>query len=140
MSPAAGGGMNQRFTEKAESALKSARKVARSLKLNYIGTEHLLIGLIQETGSVASRILVDNGITAERMLDMIQDLIVPDGTVGTMERDGFSPRAQRVLDEAHRQAERFHAEKTGTEHILLALIREGENVAVRLISTLNVPL
>ncbi|MBQ7679787.1 MAG: ATP-dependent Clp protease ATP-binding subunit, partial [Butyrivibrio sp.] len=132
--------MNTRFTEKAENALKNARKTARSLKLNYIGTEHLLIGLIMEKGSVASRILVDNGISEDRMMEMIKDLIVPDGSVGTMERDGFSPRAERVLEEARRQAERFHAEKTGTEHILLALIREGENVAVRLISTMNIPL
>ncbi len=131
--------MDSKFTIMAADALKLARKTARSLKLNYIGTEHILMGLILEDGSVASRILIDNGIDENRMMDMIKDLIVPDSSVRTLDKDGFSPRAEKVLEEAHRLAERFHADKTGTEHILLALIKEGENVAVRLISTLNVP-
>ncbi len=132
--------MESRFTAMANDVLKLARKTARTLKLNYVGTEHILMGLILEDGCVASRILIDNGIDENRMMDMIRDLIVPDSNVRTLDRDGFSPRAEKVLEEAHRQAERFHADKTGTEHILLALIKEGENVAVRLISTLNVPI
>ncbi|WP_026507514.1 ATP-dependent Clp protease ATP-binding subunit [Butyrivibrio sp. MC2013] len=131
--------MNSQFTDKAESALKAAGKASRSLKLNYIGTEHILLGLIREEGSVASRILADNGIDEKKLMDMVKDLIVQDGSITTMDRDGFSPRAQQVLQEAHRQADRFHASKTGTEHILLALIKDGDNVAVRLIGTLNVP-
>ena len=131
--------MDSKYTVMAADALKLAKKTARSLKLNYIGTEHILMGLILEDGSVASRILIDNGIDENRMMDMIRDLIVPDSTVSTLDKDGFSPRAEKVLEEAHRMAERFRATKTGTEHILLALIKEGENVAVRLISTLNVP-
>ena len=131
--------MESRFTVMAADALKLAKRTARSLKLNYVGTEHILMGLILEDGSVASRILIDNGIDENRMMDMIRDLIVPDSSVRTLDKDGFSPRAEKVLEEAHKMAERFHADKTGTEHILLALIKEGENVAVRLISTLNVP-
>ena len=131
--------MDSKFTVMAADALKLAKRTARSLKLNYVGTEHILMGLILEDGSVASRILIDNGIDENRMMDMIRDLIVPDSSVRTLDKDGFSPRAEKVLEEAHRMAERFHADKTGTEHILLALIKEGENVAVRLISTLNVP-
>ena len=131
--------MNSQFTDKANDALKLARKTARSLKLNYVGTEHILMGLIREEGSVASRILLDNGIDENRMMDMIKDLMAPEATVSTLDRDGYSPRAEQVLAEAHRQAQRFHAEKTGTEHILLALIKESENVAVRLINTMNVP-
>ena len=131
--------MDSQFTVMAADALKLAKRTARSLKLNYVGTEHILMGLILEDGSVASRILIDNGIDENRMMDMIRDLIVPDSSVRTLDKDGFSPRAEKVLEEAHRMAERFHADKTGTEHILLALIKEGENVAVRLISTLNVP-
>jgi ATP-dependent Clp protease ATP-binding subunit ClpC len=131
--------MESKFTVMASEVLKLAKRTARSLKLNYVGTEHILMGLILEDGCVASRILIDNGIDENRMMDMIRDLIVPDSTVRTLDRDGFSPRAEKVLEEAHRMAERFHADKTGTEHILLALIKEGENVAVRLISTMNVP-
>ncbi len=131
--------MDSKFTLMAFDALKLAKRTAKSLKLNYVGTEHILMGLILEDGSVASRILIDNGIDENRMMDMIRDLIVPDSSVRTLDKDGFSPRAEKVLEEAHRMAERFRADKTGTEHILLALIKEGENVAVRLISTLNVP-
>ncbi len=131
--------MDSKFTVMASDALKLAKRTARSLKLNYVGTEHILMGLILEDGCVASRILLDNGIDESRMMDMIRDLIVPDSSVRTLDKDGFSPRAEKVLEEAHRMAERFRADKTGTEHILLALIKEGENVAVRLISTLNVP-
>ncbi len=131
--------MESKFTLMAADALKLARRTARSLKLNYVGTEHILMGLILEDGSVASRILIDNGIDENRMMDMIRDLIVPDSSVRTLDKDGFSPRAEKVLEEAHRMAERFHSDKTGTEHILLALIKEGENVAIRLISTMNVP-
>lgn len=133
------GQMDSKFTVMANDALRLARKTARSLKLNYVGTEHILMGLILEDGCVASRILIDNGIDESRMMDMIRDLIVPDSNVRTLDRDGFSPRAEKVLDGAHRMAERFGADKTGTEHILLSLIKEGENVAVRLISTMNVP-
>ena len=132
-------GMESKFTVMANDALKLAKRTARSLKLNYIATEHILMGLILEDGCVASRILIDNGIDENRMMEMIRDLIVPDSNVRTLDRDGFSPRAEKVLEEAHRMAERFHADKTGTEHILLAIIKEGENVAVRLISTMNVP-
>ena len=131
--------MDSKFTVMAADALKLAKRTARSLKLNYVGTEHILMGLILEDGCVASRILLDNGIDESRMMEMIRDLIVPDSSVRTLDKDGFSPRAEKVLEEAHRMAERFRADKTGTEHILLALIKEGENVAVRLISTLNVP-
>jgi ATP-dependent Clp protease ATP-binding subunit ClpC len=131
--------MDSRFTAMANDALKLAKKTARSLKVNYVGTEHILMGLILEDGCVASRILIENGVDENRLMDMIRDLIVPDSSVSTMDREGFAPRAEKVLDEAHRLAERFHADKTGTEHILLAIIKEGENVAVRLLSTLSVP-
>ncbi|MCR5657284.1 MAG: ATP-dependent Clp protease ATP-binding subunit [Butyrivibrio sp.] len=130
--------MNKKFTDKAEEALKNAKKTARTLKLNYVGTEHLLMGLIKTEGCVASRILIDNGINEDKMMDIIRDLIVTGGNLTVLDKEGFSPRAENVLEEAHRQADRFHAEKTGTEHILLALIKEGENVAVRLIGTMNV--
>ncbi|WP_022763043.1 ATP-dependent Clp protease ATP-binding subunit [Butyrivibrio sp. AD3002] len=130
--------MNKEYTEKAQEALKLARKTARTLKLNYVGTEHLLIGLIKTGGCVASRILIDNGINEDKMMDIIRDLIVEGGNLTLLDKEGFSPRAENVLEEAERQADRFHADRIGTEHILLALIKEGENVAVRLIGTMNV--
>lgn len=130
--------MSDQFTVKAKEALAHASKIASELKLNYVGSEHLLIGLIKTKGSVASRILIDNGVDEDRMMSMIRDLIVQDGTLATVDKDGFSPRAEGIIKEAHIQAKRFKADHTGTEHILLSLIKDGENVALRLLITMNV--
>lgn len=130
--------MPLRFTQKAEAALKYAEKYARSLKQGYVGTEHILVGLVKEGTGVAARVLADNGVSLEQMLDMIRDLIAFEKGTAVQEREGFSPRAQKILEESHRQAERFGQSMTGTEHILLALIKEGENVAVRLLNTMNI--
>ncbi|MCM1100632.1 MAG: ATP-dependent Clp protease ATP-binding subunit [Clostridium sp.] len=130
--------MQSKFTDKATAALSHAAKCARSLKQGYIGTEHLLVGLMAEQTGVAAGVLAENGVDIEQVKDMIRDLIAFDKGVSIKEREGYSPRAQKVLEEAHRQAARFGQNRTGTEHILLALIKEGENVAVRLLNTLNI--
>lgn len=130
--------MRSQFTEKAQAALRHAEKCARQLGQGYVGTEHILAGLIREGTGVAARVLTDNGITYEGVTDMIDELIAAPGGTGVQERSGYSPRARKILEEAHTQAGRFGQEQTGTEHILMALIKEGENVAVRLLSTLNV--
>ncbi len=132
--------MQQQFTEKARTALLLAEKTASALKQGYIGTEHILAGLLRERTGVAARVLAENGLEETRLLEMIKDLITPETGVLAKDRDGYSPRAMKVLAEAHRQAERFESGKTGTEHILLALIKEGENVAVRLLNTLEISL
>lgn len=129
--------MQSQFTDKANEALKQAVKSAKSLKQGYVGTEHILLGLIKEGTGVAAKVLLDNGVDETRVADMIRELIAFDKGVALRERDGFSPRAQKILDEAHKQAERFGQQQTGTEHILLSLIKEGENVAVRLLNTLG---
>ncbi len=129
--------MQSRFTDNAQTALTWAAKCAKSLKQGYVGTEHILVGLIKEKNGVAAKVLADNGVDVDRVIDMIQDLIAFEKGVTLREREGYSPRAEKVLSEAHRQAERFGQKKTGTEHILLALIKEGENVAVRLLNTLG---
>ena len=129
--------MESRFTDNAQAALKAAARCASSLKQGYVGTEHILAGLLKEQEGVAHRTLTDNGVEISRVLDMIQESIAFEGGVGLREREGYSPRARKVLEEAHRQAARFGQRRTGTEHILLALIKEGENVAVRLLNTLG---
>lgn len=129
--------MQSQFTDNAQAALTQAARCARSLKQGYIGTEHILVGLVKEPGGVASRVLADNGVEAAKVVEMIQDLIAFEKGVSLKEREGYSPRANKVLEEAHRQAERFGQKKTGTEHILLALIKEGDNVAVRLLNTIG---
>ncbi len=130
--------MQSRFTDNAQAALSQASRCARNLKQGYIGTEHILVGLLKEKNGVAAKVLAENGAEVSKVLDMIRDLIAFDKGVAVMEREGYSPRAMKVLEEAHRQAERFGQSQTGTEHILLGLIKEGENVAVRLLNTLNV--
>ena len=130
--------MQQQFTEKADAALALAEKCAKQLKQGYIGTEHILVGLIKEGTGVAAKVLLDNGVTLEGVIKMIKELIAFESGVVIQEREGYSPRALKILEEAHKQASRFGQKLTGTEHILLALIKEGENVAVRLINTLNV--
>ena len=125
------------FTDKAKTALMLAKKAAGRMYAGYIGTEHILVGLLKEKTGVAARVLEENGADEEKIMEMIKELIVPETTVSVKEREGYSPRAQEVLEEAHRQADRFDAEKTGTEHIFLALLKGGENVAVRLLNTLG---
>ena len=129
--------MQSQFTDKAQNALAQAGKCARSLKQGYIGTEHILVGLLKEDTGVAAKVLTDNGVEVEQVMEMIRDLIAFENGVAVKDREGYSPRAARILEEAHRQAARFGQKQTGTEHLLLALIKEGENVAVRLLNTLG---
>ncbi len=129
--------MQSRFTDKAQEALSHASRCARSLKQGYVGTEHILVGLLKEQSGVACKVLTDNGVEVSGVLDMIQELIAFDNGTPVREREGYSPRARKILEEAHRQAARFGQRETGTEHILLAIIKEGENVAVRLLNTLG---
>ena len=129
--------MQSQFTDKAQNALAQASRCARSLKQGYIGTEHILAGLLKEDTGVAAKVLADNGVETGQVMDMIRDLIAFENGVAVKDREGYSPRAARILEEAHHQAARFGQKQTGTEHLLLALIKEGENVAVRLLNTLG---
>ena len=130
--------MQLQFTDSAKAALLHAEKTARKLQQGYVGTEHILIGLLKEGNGVAAKVLFQNGVDEKQVMDIVKDLITFDGAVALKDRENYSPRAQKVLAEAHRLAERFHEKLIGTEHILMALIKEGENVAVRLLNTLGV--
>ena len=131
--------MQAQFTDKAKTALELAKKAAKSLHQSYVGTEHLLLGLLREGTGVAARVLISNGTGEDAVREMIRDLIAPEGTIPVAERDGFSPRAEEILEESHRQAEKAGSALTGTEHILLALLSDGDNVAVRILNTLSLP-
>ena len=130
--------MQPQFTDKAKTALALAERAAKNLKQGYIGTEHILLGLLKENTGVAATVLVDNGLDEHQLKEMIKELLAPESSVMLAEREGYSPRAEKVLEEARKQAERFRSDKIGTEHILLALLKEGENVAVRLLNTLGI--
>ncbi|MDD6810331.1 MAG: ATP-dependent Clp protease ATP-binding subunit [Lachnospiraceae bacterium] len=129
--------MQPKYTEKAKKALAYADKAARNMQQSYVGTEHILLGLLQEKSGVAAIVLENNGVYEHRLKEIIKDLIAPESSVILAERDGYSPRAELILEEAHKQAERFKSDQTGTEHILLAILKDGENVAVRLLSTMG---
>lgn len=126
------------FTKNAQAALTLAEKTAARLHTGYVGTEHILVGLLKEESGVAAKILEDNGADADKILEMIRDLIAPDGESAVKERGMYSPRARRVLEEAYVQAERFGADSAGTEHLLLALLKDPDNAAVRLLNTLGI--
>ena len=130
--------MKSNYTEKAKAALLLAEKAAKKFHQSYVGTEHILIGLLQENTAIASKVLQDNGVDYQKVKEMIQDLIAPTSSVSVKERDGYSPKAISVLEEARVQAERFGYEQVGTEHILLAMIKESDNVAVRLLNTMGI--
>ena len=127
-----------RFTDKAKTALMLAEKTASKMHAGYVGTEHVLVGLLKERTGVAAGVLSENGVEEDRLLEMIKELIVPESVVTVKEREGYSPRWEGGLEEAHRQAQRFYADQTGTEHILLAMLKEGECVATRLLKTMGI--
>lgn len=130
--------MQKKFTRQAENALKSAKSTAQSCKHTYIGTEHILVGLLEEQEGTAGRILEEFGVEPERLMELISSLIAP-AEVLTEEREPeFSPRARKILDQADREAEIQKEEKTGTEHILLAMLKETDSVATRLLYTMGV--
>ncbi len=129
--------MNDRFTENAKQGINFARDAAFRLNHNYIGTEHLLMGLMQADG-VASRVLQENGVTIEKILELVNQLIAPSNGVEMMEGGSFTPRAKRILDQSQKEAAKLNAQETGTEHILIALLRETDCIAVRLLNTLGV--
>ena len=132
--------MQSQFSDKATTALQLAATEAKAQKQHYIGTEHILIGLLEEGTGVAASVLTRAGVTVEALREMIRELLVPEGSVALAERRTYSPRAEYILNDSHEVAARFQAEKTGTEHILYAIINDRENVAGRLLAAMKVQL
>jgi len=126
------------FTNNAAQVLTYAAQISKKLRIGYIGTEHILVGMLQEGNGVAGKVLADNGVTLDKVMDMIKELIVPEKGAIVKDRDGYSPRAKEVLELSMDQAEKFHSAEVGTEHLLLAMLLIGDNVAVRLLNTLGV--
>ncbi len=129
--------MYQRFTEKAERAISFSQQSAVELGHNYVGTEHILLGLVKEGTGVAARVLQAQGITEEKILKEIDELIGRGETAGETPV-GFTPRTKRVLELAFKEARRMGQGYIGTEHLLLGIMKEGESVAVRIMMDLGV--
>ena len=125
-----------RFTEKAERALRYAQESAMKLGHNYVGTEHILVGLINEGEGVAARVLNEQGVTEQKVIEKIGELIGV-GQNAEQQIAGLTPRTKRVLELSFGEARRMGHNYIGTEHILLGIIKEGESVAVRILTELN---
>lgn len=130
--------MIDRFTEQAREAISLAVDAAEGLGHNYVGTEHLLIGLLQESTGVAAKVLESCGVTSEKVTSLVSQLISPNQPVSMAERSGYTPSATRVIENSYREAVRFKAPLIGTEHLLISMIRESYCVAVRLLNTMSV--
>ena len=128
------------FTEQAWNAIALSTQAANDLGHNYVGTEHLLVGLLLEEEGVASRVLEANGVNADKVKELISQLIFPNQNVGTIGETVYTPGAVRVLNQSYREAVRFKAPLIGTEHLLIAMIRESDCAAVRLLNTMDVSL
>lgn len=132
--------MQKPYTKKAQKAIDLAAKTSKVMHHNYIGTEHILVGLLREQTGVAAKVLLDAGVKEEKLTELIRDLIAPSSSVAVMEPDGYSPRTEKILENAEKEAERFHCNEVGTEHLLIALIKEADCAAVRLLNTLGINL
>ena len=126
------------YTEKAQEALVLAGEAAEDMGSPVIGTEHILVGLIEEGSGTAAMVLEANEVKLDRLLALVEQLVSSYQNTATKERDGYTPSARHVLENSYKEAVRFHAPLIGTEHILMALLKESDCVAVRLLNTLNI--
>ncbi len=129
--------MTYKFTKSAQNAIEIANTIAIELGHNYVGTEHLLYGIVKEGTGVASRVLENQNVTPENVMEKIEELI------GREDEDisatiGFTPRTKRVIENAFIEAKKLGSDYIGTEHLLIGIMKEGDSVAVRIMMDLNV--
>jgi hypothetical protein len=127
------GRMFERFTERAREVVTVAQEEARGLGHNYIGTEHILLGLLREGDGVAAEVLRERGITLAGARAEVER-IIGRGTAAPAGRIPFTPRSKKVLELSLREAKRLRHSYIGTEHILLGLLREGDGVAAEVLA------
>ena len=130
--------MQDKFTNNAVTAIEAANSAAISLSQNYVGSEHLLIGLLSVDG-VAKKVLEENGVSYDRFMELVNKLLTQ-GNVAVGSTESMTPRAKRIISLAATEAYRLNSGKIGTEHILMALLKEGDSIGVRLLTTMGVNL
>ena len=128
--------MIYKFTTRAKKAMEIASDFAKEFKHNYVGTEHILYGLVREGNGVASKVLENNGITSENVKEEIIELI----GIGENEiiATGFTPRTKRVLENSYTEAKKIKYDYIGTEHLLIGIIKEEDCIATRILIDLNI--
>lgn len=132
--------MRKTYTKQAEQALKTAKILAKELKHPYIGTEHLLLALHNVYTGVAGQVLANHGVDEEGIRKVIGELVSPVGETSGQVSLHNSPRLDYILEESEAEAAKLHSEKIGTEHLLLAMIKDVDCVAARILVTLNIHL
>ena len=132
--------MHKEFTDSAQTALVLAKQAAKECAQSYIGSEHLLLGLLREKTGTAHIVLEEGGVEEEQLLALIEQLIAPEGGIALANPDGYTPRASAVLESSEKEASFFQMDEIGTEHILLSLLRDVECVATRLLHTMGIQL
>lgn len=130
--------MNVQYTKQAKAAIAYAERFAKKRNHTYVGTEHLLVGLVHEEQGTAGIVLRDLGVGEQRIAEMIGKLIAPDQEVLVEDHKGYTPKAEKVLEEGGREAANFRSSQIGTEHILLAMLREVDSVGTRLLHTMGI--
>jgi ATP-dependent Clp protease ATP-binding subunit ClpC len=128
-----------KFTERARKALHLAQEEAQRLQHNYIGTEHLLLGLIHEGDGVAAKVLSSLGVELDQARSSVESIIGRGNRV-VLGEIGLTPRAKKVIELAVDEARRLHHRYIGTEHLLLGLVREGHGIAAGVLDSLGVSL
>lgn len=126
--------MRNKFTKSASKALDNSLNVAKSFGHNYVGTEHLLIALVKTKG-VASEVMRENGVEEEKLSVLIEEMLEADGNVAVADRPQYTPRAKKIIENSISEAERLGASQAGTEHLLIALLKETDCLGVRLLNT-----
>lgn len=130
--------MKTQYTDQARTAIMYAEKTARRCRHNYIGTEHLLAGLIHEEQGTAGMVLREFGVGEEKLMELIDKLIAPAQGVLTADKRGYTPRAELVLENSRQEAMDLKSTRVGTEHLLLAMLKEVDCVGTRLLHTMGV--
>src|SRR5213076_699614 len=128
-----------KFTERARKVLQLAQEEAQRFNHNYIGTEHLLLGLVREGEGVAAKVLANLGVDLNKVRSAVEFIIVRGERTVTGDI-GLTPRAKKVIELSVEEARRLNHNYIGTEHLLLGLVREGEGIAAGVLESLGVNL
>jgi ATP-dependent Clp protease ATP-binding subunit ClpC len=129
----------EKFTERARKVLTLAQEEAQRFNHNYIGTEHLLLGLVREGDGVAAKVLSNMGVQLPKVRSAVE-FIIGRGDTGVTGEIGLTPRAKKVIELAVEEARHLNHHYIGTEHLLLGLVREGEGIAAGVLESLGVNL
>ena len=129
--------MKKQYSKWALKALKLAEETARKCSHNYIGTEHILAGLLAVKDSTAGEILTEAGISLKKLLELMEKLVAPSSEVLLEEPQGYTPRSKKVLEKASEEATNMESAEIGTEHILIAMLKETDCVGARLLHTMG---